>query len=195
MIESLGDWTRSIEKKDSTLVAYVDFQKAFNCVSFPQLIHKLKHIGIAGKLLDCFSSFLMGRTQRVKLENIVSDEVVLISGVPQGNVLGPVLFVIYINDIVHGQPTGTISKLYADDLKSYNVIHDLANSTSFIATLKHIIDWSTLWQLLIALSKCQWMHISYKKKSLADQGLFLLGNASVHETFESSDLGVSSVAL
>jgi len=171
-------------------VAYFDFQKAFYCVSFPKLIHKLKHIGIAGKLLDCISSFLIGRTQRVKLENIVSDEVVLISGVPQGSVLGPVLFVIYINDIVYGQPIGTISKLYADDLKSYNVIHDLTNSTSFIDTLKHIFDWSTLWQLPIALSKCQWMHISNKKKSLADQGLFLLGNASVHETFESSDLGV-----
>ena len=105
--------------------------------------------------------------------------------------MGPVLFVIYVNDIVYGQPTGTISKLYADDLKSYNVIQDLTNSTSFIATLKHIFDWSTLWQLPIALSKCEWMHVSYKKKSLADQGLFLLGNASVHETFESSDLGVT----
>ena len=145
---------------------------------------------MAGKLLDCISSFLIGRTQRVKLENIVSDEFVLISGVPQGSVMGPVLFVIYKNDIVNGQPTETISKLYANDLKSYNVIQDLTNSTSFIATLKHIFDWSTLWQLPIAQSKCQWMHISYKKKSLADQGLFLLGNASVHETFESSDLGV-----
>ena len=104
--------------------------------------------------------------------------------------MGPVLFVIYINDIVYGQPTETISKLYADDLKSYNVIHDLTNSTSFIDTLKHIFDWFTLWQLPIALSKCQWMHMSNKKKSLADQGLLLLGNASVHETFESSDLGV-----
>ena len=113
-------------------------------------------------MLDCISSFLIGRTQRVKLENIVSNEVVLIGGVPQGSVLGPVLFVIYINDIVYGQPTGTVSKFYADDLKSYNVIQDLINSTSFIATLKHIFDWSTLWQLPIALSKCQWMHISYK---------------------------------
>ena len=89
LIESVGDWTRSIENKDS-LVVYVDFQKDSNCVSFPKLIHKLKHIGIAGKLLDCISSFLIGRTQRAKLENIVSDEVVLISGVLQGSVLGPV---------------------------------------------------------------------------------------------------------
>ena len=139
-------------------------------------------------MLDCISSFLIGRTQRVKLENIVSDEVALISGVPQGSVLGPILFVIYINDIVYGQPTGTISKLYAHDLKSYNVIHDRTNSASFIDTLKHIFDWSTLWQLPIDLSKCQWMHISNKKKSLTDQGLFLLGDARVHETFESSDV-------
>jgi hypothetical protein len=190
LIESLSDWTQNIEKKNSTLVAYVDFQKAFNCVSFAKLVHKLKHIGIAGKLLDCITSFLVGRTQRVKIENTVSDEVTLISGVPQGSVLGPILFIIYVNDIVHGQPAGTISKLYADDLKSYNVIHDLADSAPFIDTLKHIFEWSRLWQLPIALSKCQWMHITTKKKSLDDQSLFLLGCASVHETFQSSDLGV-----
>ena len=70
LIESLGDWTRSIDNKDSTLVAYVDFQKAFNCVSLPKLIHKLKHIGIAGKLLDCISSFLIGRSSVLNLKTL-----------------------------------------------------------------------------------------------------------------------------
>ena len=131
-------WTRNIDKKTGMLVAYVDFQKAFDKVSFHKLLHKLKHIGISGKLLDCISSFLYGRTQRVKDNGVLSDIVHLISGVPQGSVLGPILFIIYINDIMLNQPPHTISKLYADDLKCYNEIMNRTDSKLFADTLDHI---------------------------------------------------------
>ena len=95
LLEAITNWTRNIDKKTETLVAYVDFQKAFDKVSFPKLLHKLKHIEISVKLLDCISSFLYGRTQRVKVNNVLSDIVHLISGVPQGSVLGPILFLLF----------------------------------------------------------------------------------------------------
>ena len=193
LLESVCDWTRNIENKHGTLVAYVDFQKAFDKVSYFKLIHKLKHIDIRGKLLDCISSFLHGRSQRVKVGNDTSCEVSLISGVPQGSVLGPVLFIIYVNDIVHNQPAGSISKLYADDLKSYIVERNfqaLNETNPFVDLLKHVNDWSVKWQLSVAGKKCQWMRFSYKKASNEGDELFNLGLDVLEETTEVTDLGL-----
>ena len=193
LLEAVADWTRNIEDKNGTLVAYVDFQKAFDKVSFPKLIHKLSHIGIKGKVLDCVSSFLYDRTQRVKVDNVFSNEVSLISGVPQGSVLGPVLFIIYVNDIVYKQPAATVSKLYADDLKSYTTVRDSAylnDIKSFSDTLAHVHDWSLIWQLPVAGQKCQWMYISNTKAIVEHNEQFILGDDVLVETTESLDLGL-----
>ena len=75
-----------------------------------------------------------------------------------------------MNDIVHKQPAATISKLYADDLKSYTVVRETAylnDIKSFSDTLAHIHDWSLQWQLPVAGQKCQWMFI-YNKKSIVE---------------------------
>ena len=193
LLEAVGDWTRNIDNRYGTLVAYIDFQKAFDKVSFPKLIYKLKHIGIKGKVLDCISSFLYDRTQRVKVDGVISQEVSLISGVPQGSVLGPVLFIIYVNDIVKQQPIGAISKLYADDLKSYTVVHDSADLKDiklFVDTLAHINEWSLDWQLPVAGHKCQWMLFSNKNTLVDHRGLFCLGPDVLAETTETIDLGL-----
>jgi hypothetical protein len=190
LIEAMSDWTRNIDRKTGTLVAYVDFQKAFDKVSFPKLLYKLNHIGISGKLLDCISSFLYGRTQRVRVKDALSDIVPLISGVPQGSVLGPILFLIYINDVVVNQPVETVSKLYADDLKCYNEISDISNPKPFLDTLSHINEWSILWQLPVAAKKCQIMFISNKNSSRNEPRLFNIGTALLGETDKIEDLGL-----
>ena len=181
-----------MDKKTGTLVAYVDFHNALDKVSIPKLLNKLKHTGIrpSGKLLDCISSLLYGRTRRIKVNNVYSNIVYLIGGVPQGSVLGPILFIIYINDNVLNQPPHTISKLYADDLKCYNEIINKTDSTLFADTLDHINEWSLSWQLPVAAHECQIMRISNKNSSGDDPCQFRLGTYMLSEIDKTEDLGL-----
>ena len=94
---------------------YFDFKKAFDRVPHKRLILKLKMLGIGGKLLGVIENFLTNRTFRVCVEGNLSDFMKVLSGIPQGSVLGPLLFLIYINDLPENLKT--FVKLFADDLK------------------------------------------------------------------------------
>ena len=104
----------------------LDFSKAFDKVSHRHLALKLKYYGIDGKLLDWINSFLSNRMQRVVLEGSISKNVSVTSGVPQGSVLGPALFLLYINDL----PNSVTSKvrLFADDAIVYSEINYISDS-------------------------------------------------------------------
>ena len=122
LLQSLNDWTISVKNGNCTRVAHVDFSRAFDSVCHPKLMLKLRGYGFEGPLLTIIKSFLDMRIQCVNINGAHSHSKFMISGVPQGSVLGPLLFIIYINDIVDIFSNNIVSKYFADDAKLYTEV-------------------------------------------------------------------------
>ena len=99
LLRVLDDFTKTIDSRRETDVIYLDFEKAFDSVPHKRLIGILKQYGIKGKTLVWINEFLLTRRQRVVINDSRSEWKDVLSGIPQGSVLGPVLFVIYINSM------------------------------------------------------------------------------------------------
>jgi len=186
LLECVNDWSIELNVRNCIDVAYIDFQKAFDSVVHSKLCHKLKSYGISGKLLNWITEFLFNRVQAVKINNIVSDYVPVKSGVPQGSVLGPVLFLLYINDLVDLFGPGLSVKLFADDVKIYAVINDINDVLLFQSGLDALIVWSTEWQLPISLHKCSVLHMGRKNIGHTYQ----INGVPLPNVTEVTDLGV-----
>ena len=136
-------------------MAYIDFSKAFDSVAHPKLLHKLAGYGIQHELLLWIRSFLENRTQRVVIDGHSSSTVMVRSGVVQGSVLGPLLLLLFVDDIVDLLETTMGTKLYADDLKLYTRVR-MDDTGSLADGLTQLEEWSVKWQLGI---KCSVMHV------------------------------------
>lgn len=115
-INDLTDYIHSsFEDKSMTGTIFCDLSKAFDCVSHGLLLKKLGHYGFSTHSVNLIASYLNGRRQFVSLRGVSSDTVLITCGVPQGSILGPILFLIYINDLAYCLPSDVRSTLYADD--------------------------------------------------------------------------------
>lgn len=125
MVINLCDtFLKELDKGNVVLAVFLDFKRAFETVDRKVLLHKMSGMGIKGAALRWFQSYLSDRRQRVKFKNSVSDPLSVIHGVPQGTVLGPLLFLLYVNDIV-GAVKGCNIELFADDTMIYLAGADL----------------------------------------------------------------------
>lgn len=128
LLEVLEDWTNMLEQGVAVDVAYLDFRKAFDAVPHIRLMKKLRCFGISGKLLKWIEAFLSGRKQEVVVNGSHSKPTAVRSGVPQGSVLGPLLFLLFVNDIPSVVDCSV--KMFADDTKLYRTIQQESASRS-----------------------------------------------------------------
>ena len=136
-------------------------------VAHKRLLFKLSKYGITGLLLDWIASFLTNRLQRVVLGEVVSSWETVTSGVPQGSVLGPILFIIFINEI--SEFLISLSELYADDTKLMKEIRTPNDIRLLQEDINKIVKWTRNWLMKLNESKCKVMHIGGKNKTTRTQ--------------------------
>ena len=190
LLDSINDWSISLRNQSSTIVAYVDFQRAFDSLSHNKLIHKLISYGISGNLLYWIQSFLTNRTQIVRVGNHLSNPCPVSSGVPQGSVLGPILFILFINDVTDSFHDTVYAQLFADDIKIYTTLTHPSDYTSFQNHLDLIHTWSSTWQLPISHSKCNVFEIGKRFQPLNNH-TFHISSIPLTSLQSTSDLGIT----
>ena len=186
LLASLEDWTRHIENGDSVDVAYLDFRKAFDSVPHQRLIQKLHDLGIRGPLLKWIEAFLVGRFQRVVVNGVRSEPISVRSGIPQGSVVGPILFVAYVNDLPDCVKSGI--KLFADDTKLYasNRGTGTGDRNQMQVDLEALESWSATWLLPFNQDKCKILQLGHGNP----QHEYTLLGSPVTRVTEEKDLGV-----
>ena len=181
---------RSIDCGKEVTVIFLYISKAFNKVWHVGLLYKLKMAGISGKLLSWFENYLYQRRQRVLINGQCSTWGTTSAGVPQGSVLWPMLFLLFINDIVQEVHNCHI-RLFADDTCLFIEIDNRETDTVLLnSDLERINTWSKKWLVTFAASKTKSLIISNKKKHLDCPPAFL-NNTKILEVSSHSYLGLA----
>ena len=165
-------------------VIYLDFRKAFDLVPHDKLIIKLKSHGIEGKVLNWIKEWLSDRQQRVVINGISSDYVDVSSGVPQGSVLGPILFLIYVNDL-DDTVLSNLTK-FADDTKLSAPAKTSTQCEALQSDLNKIIEWSNKWGMQFNVDKCSSLHIGNNNINYS----YKMGDNNITKSNQQKDLGV-----
>ena len=145
LVNTIESVAKSLDNKEQVDMLILDFSKAFDTVPHQRLLLKMEHYGIRGRVLHWVRAWLTDRNQRVCLDGDMSDMTAVRSGVPQGTVLGPLCFLLYINDI--GDSTSSVLRLFADDSLLYRTITDPAACTQLQKDLTTLVEWSKRWQM------------------------------------------------
>jgi len=166
----------------------VDYQRAFDSVVHSKLLAKLTCFGVSEKLLDWLAAFLSSRSQRVVIENCNSKSIPVVSGIVQGSVLGPVLFILYINDVSDVINSPVNLQLFADDLKLFSNFTISSATHSLQQALDAVSAWSVEWQLTVNVSKCSCMRLS--SANTQPSPVYCINGLSLAVTTTTKDLGV-----
>ena len=151
-------WTQQLDLNFNIDIIYTDLKKAFDSVSHLKLLTKLLNLGFDNKIYQWIRAFLLTRRQRVRIEDEMSEWVRVWSGVPQGSVLGLVLFLVYINDIVDVIRSSDIS-LFADDAKLGHVVSSDNDRIKLQEDIDSMENWADTWSLQFNPKKCKVLHL------------------------------------
>ena len=167
--------------------SFLILPKTFDSVPHEWLLLKLKSNGIDRCLLTWLRHFLVGRKQRVVIRGSCSDWSYVTSGTPQGTILGPLLFLLYINNIIEW--ISSTVKLYADDKEIYREINDPIIDCQLLQDdLNNLNDWARKWQLRFNADKCESMRITHSRDK-SETNYFLEKPLKDVDNFK--DLGVT----
>ena len=166
LISLVEDVTYSLHNKIGTDIIYFDFAKAFDTVNHDILLAKLKYkFKIEGRMLKFLCNYLSSRKQRVVLSNKFSSTLPVMSGVPQGSILGPLLFILFINDIYKSISPETNISLYADDTKIWRNMNSYQDCIILQNDINSLNEWCILNKMNFHPDKCKVLSISHKKVS------------------------------
>ena len=161
LLKVMDIWTKILDEGGCIDAVYCDFMKAFDKVPHNRLLLKVEKYGITGNILGWIKSFLIGRTQQVTINNSKSDKAPVTSGIPQGSVLGPLLFVIYINDLPDVVDKDSYIYLFADDTKVFRQIHTERDKKILQQDMNKLLIWTSHWLLKFHPDKCVCMGVGY----------------------------------
>ena len=189
LLEALEDWTRLVDEGNALDIVYLDFQKAFDTVPHKRLAKKLNAYGIRGQVLKCVCDFLSDRSQQVAIGSSLSSMKRVTSGVPQGSVLGPTLFVLCVNELPSLVNSNML--MFADDAKLFRKIQDDTDVQNLQEDIDMLENWSREWLLKFNVAKCKTMHCG-TSNTRHEYHMKQAGNVKIlGETTLERDLGVN----
>ena len=162
LLETFEAWTGLLDEGFAVDVIYLDYKKAFDTVPHQKLLIKLREYGFESRLVEWIRAFLSKRKMRVIVNGCSSGWVGVLSGVPQGSVLGPLLFLLYVNDIPDWV-TGNV-RMFADDTKIWRKIEGREDSEELQKDLDRLNEWSEEWLMQFNPDKCRVMHLGGREK-------------------------------
>ena len=184
LLEYMEILTKASDEQIPVDVNYLDCKKAFDTVPHKRLMAKLYGYGIQGRILKWIEGFLENRKQYVEIRGVRSDTLEVTSGVPQGSVLGPVLFLIFINDLVKELECPAL--LFADDAKIFVQIKSEEDIVAMERDLIKLQEWSAKWLLEFNPTKCKTMHIGHRNPNVK----YEINGKELQTTEVEKDLGV-----
>ena len=164
LVMVVNDFAKNLNYSQQLDTILLDFSKAFDKVNHHKLLIKMDHYGIRGKLLDWMKDFLSERTQQVVVNGKSSTKEKVTSGVPQGTVLGPLLFLIYINDLPDRVKSQI--RLFADDSFLYRTINNPQDTVQLQQDLDELTKWENEWSMEFHPDKCKVLCITNKLKPI-----------------------------
>ena len=193
LLDLVGVGHAALDAGSELALVQIDFSAAFDKVNHAGLVHKLQTVGVGGWVLDVIVSFLTNRVQRVVVDGKHSRVVNVVSGVPQGSVLGPLLFLLYTSDLPITLENTLIG--YADDSTLLAVVRKPTDRASVVASLNRDLErvgkWCTLWGMVINPSKTKALVVSRSRTAVPGFPDLLLGGVVVDLVDDLKILGVT----